>query len=192
MDQDIIYGENENKIFLPMNNAAIVAITLEVSTKEEQITQPHGIFIYNGKQIAIPIRYLYTNNKLVDFGGGLDAVVKIIPSISQGEQGIQIDSMGTVIYLSPKVSKGLFAQMYLLNDPLKKYKTIKLAYSQPDPIIDDFNKQGANLGEFAYFNGFRGPIKIWKTAYPDNIIAREEFLRTSGEYAEFDNLTFTE
>ncbi len=191
VDEDIIYGENENQIFLPANNAVIAGVILEVLTNENMISQPQGVFYYNNKQIIIPIRYLYTNNNLVDFGGGLDAVVRTIPRIYQEEQGIKIDSIGASIYLSPKVSKGLFAQLYLLNDLLKKYKTITLAYSQPDTILDDFNNQGANVGEFAYFNGFRGPIKIWKVEYPDNILEREEFLRTTGEYAEFDNLTFT-
>ena len=131
-------------------------------------------------------------NKLLDFGGGLDAVIKIIPQVSQitGQGGLQIDRIGAVVYLSPKVSKGLFAQLYLLGDPLKKYETLSIAHSEQDLIVDSLNKQGANLGEIIYFNGFRGPLKIWKVDYPSNILAREEFLRTSGEFAEFDNLQF--
>ena len=122
----------------------------------------------------------------------MDSVIKIIPSVSQNAQGsIQVDRIGTAIYLSPKVSKSLFAQLYLLNDPSKKYETVKLAHSQPDIVLADLNSQGASIGEFAYFNGFRGPIKIWKTDYPENILYKEEFLRTSGEYADMDNFDFT-
>lgn len=193
VDEDIVYGEKENKIFLPYNNAIIAAIILEVQKNESKILQPQGIFIYNQKQINIPIRYEYNDGKLLDFGGGLDAVVRIIPQVIQGENGaLNIDKMGTVIYLSPKVSKGLFSQLYLLDDSMNKYDTIDLAHVEQDPLIENLNSQGANLGEFAYFNGFRGPIKIWKVDYPLNILTKEEFLRTSGGWAEFDNLTFTE
>ena len=74
---------------------------------------------------------------------------------------------------------------------MNEYNTIKLTYVQQDPFVENLNSQGANLGEFMDFNGFRGPIKIWKVDYPANILTKEEFLRTSGNWAEFDNLTFT-
>ena len=41
-----------------------------------------------------------------------------------------------------------------------------------------------------YYGGVQGPIKIWEINHQDNIIARQEFLNTSGEYAEYDNLDF--
>ena len=121
----------------------------------------------------------------------MDSVIRIIPSISQNANGLNVEKNGAVIYLSQRVSKGLFAQLYILNDPLKRYPTISLSHSEPDTLIKNLNAQGANLGEFAYFGGFRGPVKIWKVDYPANTVLREEFLRTSGGYAEFDNLTFT-
>ena len=154
--------------------------------------QPQAVFVYNQKQVSIPVRYLQYEDKVLDFGGGLDAVIKVIPQVSQatGQQSVQIDKIGAAIYLSPKVSKGLFAQLYLLGDPFKKYGTVTLAHSQPDPIVDNLNKQGARLGDMVFFSGFRGPLKIWKVDYPNNILAKEEFLRTSGEFAEFDNLQF--
>jgi asparagine N-glycosylation enzyme membrane subunit Stt3 len=190
VDQDIIYGTGENQVFLPQNNAGIAGIALEISKESGEASQPNGIFIYNQKQITIPIRYLSYNGKMTDFGGGLDAVVKIIPSITQSGTSANIDYTGTAIYLSPKVSKSLFAQIYLLDDASNEYPTLQLAHEEPDPLINSLNQQGAHLGEFAYFNDFRGPIKIWKVSYPINIIGREEFLNTSGAYAEFDNLTF--
>ncbi len=192
IDEDIIYGKNEDQIFLPANNAMILGVVLEIPKNEGKIKQPMGIFVYNQKQMSIPIRYVYYEGKLLDFEEGLDSVVRIVPKVTQDPAGlsVNIDRVGTVIYLSPKVSKGLFSQLYLLNDPLNKYGTIKLAYLESDPFIKSLNDQGANLGEFAYLNEFRGPIKIWNVKYPDNIIEREEFLRTSGDWAEFDNLTF--
>ena len=95
------------------------------------------------------------------------------------------------MYISSKVSKGLMAQLYLMNDPFNNYPTLELAYSEPDAAVQSLTSQGVNLKEFIFFNGIRGPIKIWRVNYPENILAREEFLRTSGGYAEFDDLVFT-
>jgi len=104
---------------------------------------------------------------------------------------ISVENLGAVIYLSPKVSKSLFAQLYLMNDPFNNYPTIRLAHSQDDPAIASLKAQGLNFGEFVFFRGFRGPIKIWDTRdIPDNILIIEEFLRRQGDWAEFDDLEF--
>jgi len=192
VDEDIIYDQGDQKILLPANKAVIAATMLEFSKKDGQFSfnKSYAIFIYNNQQITIPVRYVYFKGKMIDFGGGLDAVIRIIPAASSTGQNIQFDDFGAVIYLSPRVSKSLFAQLYLMDDPFNKYPTVKLAHSEPDPLVGSLNMQGANIQDFIYFNGFRGPIKIWKVDYPDNIIAREEFFRTSGGYAEFDNLQF--
>jgi len=192
LDGDIVYELEGNQIFLPAGRAALGGILLETKQEENELTfkQPAGAFIYNQKQTDIPIRYLYFNNEFKDFGNGLNAIVYIIPIVQQSNQGIQIDNLGAGIYLSPKNMNSLFAQLYLLNDPLGQYPTIKLAHSEPDSAIGLLNKQGTNLNEFVYFNGIRGPMKIWKVDYPSNILEKEEFLRTSGDYAEFDDLVF--
>tara|TARA_Y100000310_G_scaffold221576_1_gene223155 strand:+ start:9329 stop:12061 length:2733 start_codon:yes stop_codon:yes gene_type:complete len=192
VDEDIIYRTDENEIFLPSGKAIAAGVILQSSNKgiSTTFTQPQGVFVYNQKQINIPVRYIYYNENLIDFKTGLDAIIRIIPIVTQNDQQVQIDNLGAAIYLSPKVSKSLFAQLYLLNNAFKNYETIKLAHSQDDPFVSTLNSQGGNIKDFVYFNGFRGPIKIWKVDYPSNIIEKEEFLRTSGEYAEFDNLKF--
>ena len=192
VDEDIIYKEGENEIFLPKNNAIVAGVILETALEGGLVTfsQPKGIFIYNQKQITIPLRYIYFEDRIMDFSTGVDAIVRIIPSAGQNNQQIQIDKMGTVIYLSPKVSKSFFAQLYLLNDVFDNYETIRLVHSQPGQVVSSFGSQGANFGEFIFFQGFRGPIKIWEVSYPSNILAKEEFIRLNGEYAEFDDLKF--
>ena len=192
VDEDIIYKEGENEIFLPKNNAIVAGVILETALEGGLVTfsQPKGIFIYNQKQITLPLRYVYFEDRIMDFVTGVDAIVRIIPSAGQNNQQIQIDKMGAVIYLSPKVSKSFFAQLYLLNDVFDNYETIKLVHSQPDQVVSSFGSQGANFGEFIFFQGFRGPIKIWEVSYPSNILAKEEFIRLNGEYAEFDDLKF--
>ena len=85
----------------------------------------------------------------------------------------------------------LVSQLYLLDNSFKRYNGVNLVHSEDSPVVDSLNKQGLNINSFVYYSGsLQGPIKIWEVNIPDNIIARDEFLRPSGEYAEFDNLTF--
>jgi asparagine N-glycosylation enzyme membrane subunit Stt3 len=194
-DQDIFYNTSQGQIFIPQGQAYVVGIILQSnqsnSTGAISFSQPQEVIYYNSQQIQIPIRYLYFNNKLVDFGQGFAAGIEILPTISQSSTGsTQIDNFGSVIYMSPKVFNGLFAQLYLMNDPFNEYPTVKLALSQDDSLLQGLKNQGFT-GEFVYYNGFDGPIKIWNTLYPSNILSRSEFTQTSGAYGAFDNLTVT-
>ena len=155
------------------------------------INQPHGVYVYNNQQIMIPLRYAFYSNKIFDFGGGLDAMAYIIPSASQINGQLKIDPSGAVLYLSKKVKNSLLSQIYLLDNSSGEYSSFKLVHSEPSPIMSYLNSHGANVGDFAYINGVQGPIKIWEVDYPSNIKINKEFLRTSGDYAEFDNLNFT-
>jgi len=201
VDNDIIYEVEGRQVFLPgpiFDEAGgtkwksfVGGIILETSGAGGTISfnQPIGIFIYNNQRYDIPIRYIYYQDRIADFGSGLDAIIRVIPSIAETGQQISVENLGAVIYLSPKVSKSLFAQLYLMDDPFNNYQTIKLAHSQDDPAIASLKAQGLNFGEFVFFRGFRGPIKIWDTTdIPDNILIIEEFLRREGDWAEFDNL----
>ena len=202
VDQDILYKNNKSEIFLPgpiydkignpKYSSYIGGVLLE-TTKDKNITkieQPTGIFIYQGKQIKIPMRYAYYKGKVLDFKSGINALFFIMPRVYQSKQGIKIDETGSGIYLSPKVLKSLFAQLYLLNDSFNEYPSVKIAHIEPNPFVYSLNKQGISLGNFLDYHGFRGPIKIWKIEENNSIIARPEFLRPKGTYAEFDNLTF--
>jgi len=193
-DEDLIYNYQGNEILLPANQAFIAAITFQETTDssgENQIDQPNVVFIYNNQQISVPLRYAYFENSLIDFGGGIEAGIRIIPKVDQISEGINVDQEGALIYLSPKTFKGLIGQLYIFNNALENYDSLTLVKSEQDPIVANLNSVGGNLGDFIYFGGFRGSINIWEVSYPLNIVEREEFLRTSGEYAEFDNLIFT-
>ena len=203
VDNDIIYELEGTQVFLPGPifdelgdikwKSFVGGVILETSEAGGTISlnQPIGIFIYNNQRYDIPIRYVYYQDRIADFGSGLDAIVRVIPSIAEVGQQISVENLGAVIYLSPKVSKSLFAQLYLMDDPFNNYPTIRLAHSQDDPVIASLKAQGSNFGEFVFFRGFRGPIKIWDTTdIPDNILIIEEFLRQQGDWAEFDNLQF--
>lgn len=200
IDKDIVYELNGTRVFLPEGKAAIGGIILEYARSESEIlfTQPTGAFFYNNQRYDLPIRYLYYGNRVSDFRTGLNITLRIIPSVVQGQQGVQIDEFGATIYLSEKTMNSLFAELYLMDDPYDKYPTIKLAHSQDDFVVESLKKQGIAIGDFVYFQGFRGPIKIWDTReIPENILVRDEFLQTSEEfyarevpYGSLDDLDF--
>jgi len=204
IDEDIIYkNDKENEIFLPgpsydeLGNPLYQSalIDIKVITTQNNLTlgfkQPKGVYVYKDILYEIPLRYLYFNNELLDFKTGLNAGVQIIPLVTQTNRGISLDEFGTVIYLSPKVFESLFTQLYLLDDPLNRYPTINLSYEEKDYYVNALQEQGTIQGSFINYNGFRGSIKIWEIDYSENILEKEEFLRKSGEYAEFDNLVLT-
>lgn len=199
VDEDIEYDyDNDGRIDLlpgptydsagnPSYNAYLAGIFFKRS--EDSIKQPEAVYIYNNQQYQIPLRYVYINGELLDFKTGLDAVISVIPSLGQRS----IDPFGAIIYLSPKVSKGLYAQLYLLNDTFNNYPTIKLEHSELDPVVKQIKAQGYNLGDIIYYQGFRGPIKIWNTQdIPEEINVLSEFPeRLNGNFAGLDDLEFS-
>lgn len=193
-DDDILLNTSNGQIFLPSEKAYLIAIIIHTGQDSSSIAieQPEAVFYYNNQQIRTPMRYVYFNNELNDFGTGFEGAAYILPTLTAESGGnAQINNFGAVIYLSPKVFNSLFAQLYLMNDPFNKYPTIKIAHSEDSELVRNLKSQGF-YSDFISYNGFSGPLKIWKISYPDDIIAREEFLRTSGGYAEFDNLTFAQ
>ncbi len=195
LDEDIIYNYEGKDFFFPKGKAGIGGIILEIlnnkTSNSSLFVQPLEILVYNNNQLRVPIRYLYFNDRLVDFKNGINATLRIIPTIENSPQGMSINNLGAIIYLSPRVSQSLFAQMYLMDDPLHQYSSLKIAHFEQDPLIENVRSQGANIGDFVYYQGFRGPIKIWEVNYPENILAQAGFLKSQGEYGELDNLKFT-
>lgn len=193
IDSDIIYDNGETQIFLPQGRAALIGVIVEIALEGTSINQPEAVFLYNNQQIRLPIKNVYFQGNVNSFASGIDTTIVIIPLVSaDASGGASIDQLGAMMYLSQKTQNSFFSQMYLMNDPLDNYPTITIAHSEPDPIVANFNAQGAQLGEFVYYQGIRGPIKIWEASYPENIVVHEEFLRFSGAYGEFDTLTFRE
>lgn len=193
VDQDIVYDLDGKDVFLPSGRAALIGILIETSSSGNEIYQPEGVFYYQDQQIRIPLKQVYFNGELHTFTEGLDSAIIILPAVASTAQGQYIENMGAVMYLSSKTKDSLFSQMYLMDDPSNKFPTISLVHSEPDPLIESIQNQGATIGDFLFYQGqIKGPIKIWEVDYPENIIFHEEFLRFSGEYAGFDNLKFKE
>jgi len=200
VDKDIVYiRDNGSRVFLPSERAGLAGVILEYSTQKEQkgisFSQPTGVFVYNNQRYDLPLRYLYFQGEILDFGSGVNSMIRIIPGLQQSSRGLSINPTGAIIYLSEKTKDTLFSQLYLLDDPEKRYPTITLAHVEDDFIIKNLKQKGLYVGDFLYFQGLRGPIKIWDTRnIPENIIKREEFLwfiSPRDNWAALDSLQFT-
>jgi len=206
VEEDMVYNDNGTEIFLPgptynlMNRpefkSYIIGTIIETkklgtNISASVVTQPQGVFLYNNKQYKIPLRYVEVGGRIYDYKEGIEAGVKIIPNIVQSTKGLQVDSAGALIYLSPRVFNGLVGQLYILNDASGKYPDIKIAHTEDSQVVEILRNQGMQgLGEFVYYQGIQGPLKIWKVEYDKDVVVNEEFLSMDGDWAEFDNLTF--
>ncbi len=180
INNDIIYTTLENKeIFLPGERTGLAAIILSYETKNEDASfnQPEGIFVYNNERYDIPLRYIYYNEKIIDFETGIESIIRIVPSLQQNSQGVSINQIGAVIYLSEKTKDTLFSQLYLLDDLENRYPTITLTHIEDDLVVKSLKRQGLDLGSFLYYQGLRGPIKIWRVNYPENTPRHEEYTK---------------
>ena len=189
LDEDIIYKLNNSEIFLPSGAAGIGGVILQSSQDNESMgfTQPTGVFVYNGQQYNLPLRYLEYNNKFVDFGSGLEGGIKIIQKIDVVNGQVQMDDFGSILYISPRVMRGYFAQKYLLDDPFNKFSNFELVHSEDNLIVSELKKQGVNLNEFVYYQGIQGPIKIWEIKYSGNEEKKQEYLdRDASKYLSWE------
>jgi len=187
LDDDIIWKEGDAEIFLPKENAGIGAVILK-KTKAEfggEITQPQGIFIYGGQQYLIPLRYAYFDKKLHDFGSGLDAGIFLFPIIKPNTDGsLNVNEIGALLYLSKRTIHSQLVNLFLFDNGSDNFK---LVHTESSEVVKGLNQQGAYFGEFVYYYGFQGPIKIWEMNYPEGIEINPEYLRT-----DFPNLAVRE
>ena len=173
-DDDIIWKEDDKEIFLPKKNAIVGALIL--TEKEDKLSQPKAIFIYNNKQYNIPLRYLYINGKLNDFGSGLEAGIFVYPKMNVLANGnANINPIGASFYLSKRTINSRIARLYLFGEESNYFK---LVHIEDSLLVENLKGQGNEFGEFIYYNGFNGPIKIWEITYPSNIEFKQEYLNT--------------
>ena len=182
LDEDLVWKENGRNILLPKKQAGVGAIILK-GDKNGEIAQPEAIFVYNGNQYRIPLRYAYYENNLKDFGSGLDAGIFTFSRINPSNNGLNINKNGALLYLSEKTIHSQLARSYLFN---QKSDYFKLVHVESSSLVDTLKGQGVDIGEFVEYMGFNGPIKIWEINYPSNIELNKDFLST--EYPEKLNI----
>lgn len=164
LDQDIVYELNGTKLFLPGQRSYVGGIITRWDKDNKLTSAPEGIFVYQTKQYNIPLRYAYYNGSLIDYGAGLNAGIFLMPTISQQSNGqMSIDMNGAMLYLSNRTVDSLFAKLYLFN---QKDSNFRLAHTEEDSIVSYVKSQTtADIGNFIYLQGVRGPIKIWEINY---------------------------
>ncbi len=181
LDEDLIINESGKQVLLPNQGAGIGAIVLPTE-KEENIVdtfaQPYILAVYQGRQYKINLRYLSVYGKFFDFGSGIKACAYIFPNIIQQGQGINSNPIGAAMLISPRLMRGMFSQVYLLNDPLNNFPNFKLVYTEPNLMINSLRGQGIDLPEFVYYQGIQGPIKIWEIEYTGDEEIVEKYLDT--------------
>jgi hypothetical protein len=195
VDEDISYILNGTRVFLPgitldssgdaQFNAGVIGAVVE--TKEidgrENYVQPTVVYYYQGRQIKLPIRYIYYKDHLYDFKAGVEAALYIIQEVNVENNQLSVDQSGAAIYLSPRILKGFLGQVYLLDNSLGNFNNFKLVHNQPDYIIENINQQSASQGieldDFVYYQGLRGPIKIWEIEYSGSEKKVEDYLLRS-------------
>jgi len=161
-DEDIIIKEDNKQILLPRQAAATGALIISIN-ENRSYDQPKSVIVYNNKQYRLPLRYLYVQGQLIDFGNEkentIDAAAYIIPSLSQGGE---INYIGAAMYLSPKNMKALWVKLYLFGQE----ENFELVHSEPSPIHSQYLiPQNVDVGEIIYYQGIQGPIKIWEVNY---------------------------
>lgn len=173
LDEDIIYMLNGTQVFLPGGKAALGAVMLEQSSNGEIIGSPQGIFVYQGRQYTIPIRYLF-DGEFKDTGSGIDSGVYIMPRLVTSANGIQVDSKGSLLYLSSRTVHSQFARLYFYGEEDSYFE---LAHSEDDFLVAQVKTQVPGFNsDFVFYDTIRGPIKMWEINYPQDIQFKEEYL----------------
>ncbi|MEM2173378.1 MAG: STT3 domain-containing protein, partial [Candidatus Pacearchaeota archaeon] len=143
LDEDWIVNET---IFPGFSSIAGIA-GFKLKIEQGLLEQPTIIIVYRGQGYSLPLRYLYYNNKLYDFKEGIEGILYIIPYFD----GAKINNMGAALWLSPKVARGLFARLYLLNETFND--SIVLAHKQDDLIVEQLKQQVSLNNDIILFRG---------------------------------------
>lgn len=180
LDQDIIYNQTSGeRIFLPAGRAGLAGVLLTMNGDE--VLSLEGVFIDQGVQYRIPMKYVYYKEKLYEFKEGLDAGITVIPIIGESNNGVQVIPLGSALYLSPRLINSNLVRLYLFDEEGEGFKMV---HSEDDFVVANLKSQGAEIKDFVNYNGFRGPIKIWSVDYSayEGIGEKPEYLIT--EYPE--------
>ena len=156
-DEDFIY----NGIVFGRGNAGIAGFIVPTKPNGNNIKfgQPIAIVINNNQRYELTLSCIAYGKEVYEFDNyDIDGCLKLLPYIqSQNE----VFPIGTALYLSPKVKKTSFAQLYILE---KDFNNIKIVYeSEGMP--------------FAVYQGrLIGPLKIWKVQYPEYIKVNQTYI----------------
>ena len=84
-----------------------------------------------------------------------------------------INEIGAAMFFSRRTIHSQMVNLYLFS---KESDYFKLVHSEESAFVENVKQQGLNIGEFVYYQGFHGPIKIWEISYPSDIELNPEYL----------------
>jgi len=172
LDEDFIYKTNSSENLYPGRAAFIPWV--KVTFVEKNIASADVLFYYQGKQQFIPLNCIFYNGEKYNLKtDGYDGCFYIMPAVTSN--GATVNKLGAGILISPRVKKTMFAKLYLFNEG----ENFKLAYTEDDEIIKMLKMQGFDAKDFVFYNGIRGPIKIWKVNYPQGTKSNPSYLETA-------------
>ena len=179
----MIINQNGREILLPANSAGVGAIVVPFDNIKQSYSQPYIIAVYQGQQYNVNMRYLYLKGHIFDFDSGIEATAYIFPKLIVNGGQVSANEAGAALFLSPRLMKGMLAQVYILEDALGNFPNFKIAHTESALLVDDLRAQGLQLPDFIYYNGILGPIKIWEIEYTGKEKIREEYIdRDASKY----------
>jgi asparagine N-glycosylation enzyme membrane subunit Stt3 len=178
LDEDLLINQSGKNILLPSGKAGVGAIIIPLDKKTNKFEQPYVIAFYQGSQYKVYLRYLAIDKDFIDFKSGIEGCAYLFPYLENSGQGLSSNKIGAAMFLSPRLLRGLLAQIYILNDPFKKFQNFQVAHTESSLVVDNLRSQGMQLPEFVYYQGVQGPIKIWNITYTGKEEIKPEYLGT--------------
>ena len=165
LDEDMVI--NDGTVLLPAGGAGVGLAVTPFDNVNQEYKQPSILASYQGQNYEVKLRYLYLSltDEFIDFGSGVDGGLYIYPKLTPVGGQMNVNSVGAAMYLSPRLMRGFFTQVYLLNDPFNNFPNVELVHTQDDLIIEQMEAQGIDLPDWIYYQGNRGPISIFTVNY---------------------------
>jgi len=169
LDEDYSWIDKDGRqIFFPAFRAGIGAVILKTNKEGSELKQPNAIFIYQNRQVEIPLSCVFYNGVKYEFNDGYRGCLYVIPRLS----GNEMQNIGSAVFITEKSMKALWVKLYFFNEG----NYFKFAHKEKSFIVESLENQGLYVGDFIYYGGVQGPIKIWRVTYPDDIEFKEEYL----------------
>jgi len=167
LDEDITYQINGTKYFFPQSQSALYGVL--VTETNNTIEKAEVLIFNNGILTPIQLRYIQNEHGDYDTEKGMNSTIKIIPRVDSNGA---MNKNGALLYISPRVTKTLFSNLYLLDDPANKFPKFRISHIEPNILTND--------NSIFYYDpvGIVGPIKIWSIEYSGNEKLIQEYIDT--------------
>ena len=155
-DEDFIFDDT---LFVKQSGGIGAFLLPSVPQEDGTVVlkQPEAVVVQNGQQYSIPVECIFIEGKEIEFEQpGLKGCLMILPRVN----GNQNEPFGAAIWISPKIRRTLFTQLYLYGVESENFKLVYDDSAQ-------FFPHGLSLG--VYNGRLIGPQKIWEMSYPQGL-----------------------